>query len=135
MKLLLDQGLPRSTAGLLRNAGIEAVHVGELDMAAASDEAIIEYAHSHFFAIVTLDSDFHALLAVRNANKPSVIRLRVQRLRSPGASSLISTVLQRVGHEIQLGSFVTVTSRNIRVRSLPIGAKHESEEAQLDDRT
>jgi hypothetical protein len=31
MKLLLDQGLPRSTVTQLSNTGIEAVHVGEID--------------------------------------------------------------------------------------------------------
>jgi len=30
MKLLLDQGLPRSALGLLREAGIDAVHVAEI---------------------------------------------------------------------------------------------------------
>lgn len=93
MKLLLDQGLPRSTSARLRDAGSEAILVGELDMAAASDESIVEYAHDHLFSSVTLDSEFHALLAVRNADKPSVIRLSVQRLRAPEAASQISTVL------------------------------------------
>ena len=122
MKLLLDQGLPRSTAALLRGAGIDAVHVGEIAMAEASDVQIIEYAQAHSFAIATLDSDFHAILATRNADSPSIIRLRVQRLKGPDASALILTVLQRIGHELQAGSFVTVTPKNIRIRRLPIGA-------------
>jgi predicted nuclease of predicted toxin-antitoxin system len=81
VKLLLDQGLPRSAASILRQKQIEATHVGELDMASASDQRIIDYARENSFSIVTLDADFHALLAVARAAGPSVIRIRVQPLK------------------------------------------------------
>ncbi|CAN5821464.1 hypothetical protein BH20ACI3_BH20ACI3_27630 [soil metagenome] len=32
MKLLLDQGLPRSSAAILREAGFDAVHTGEISL-------------------------------------------------------------------------------------------------------
>ena len=38
MKYLLDQGLSRSTVKYLQEMGIESDHVGNLGMAAASDE-------------------------------------------------------------------------------------------------
>jgi len=120
VKLLLDQGLPRSAASMLREKRIDATHVGELDMARASDESIIEYARNNSYSIVTLDADFHSLLAVAKATGPSVIRLRVQRLKALEAAFLISTVLERIGHEIQRGSFITVTPTTIRIRRLPI---------------
>ncbi|MFO7631905.1 MAG: DUF5615 family PIN-like protein [Caldilinea sp.] len=41
MKLLLDQGLPRSAAALLRDAGIDAIHTGEIGYATAEDAVII----------------------------------------------------------------------------------------------
>jgi predicted nuclease of predicted toxin-antitoxin system len=66
MKLLLDQGLPRSAASILREQKIETVHVGELDMASASDESIISYARDNGYSIVTLDADFHSFLAIAN---------------------------------------------------------------------
>lgn len=47
MKLLLDQGLPRSSAALLRETGIDTIHAGEVDMSAAPDESIIEYARTN----------------------------------------------------------------------------------------
>jgi Domain of unknown function (DUF5615) len=37
MKLLLDQGLPLSAATLLRDVGIDTVHVGEIGLSAAED--------------------------------------------------------------------------------------------------
>jgi predicted nuclease of predicted toxin-antitoxin system len=120
MKLLLDQGLPRSAASILREQQIETVHVGELGMASASDESIIAYARENGFSIVTLDADFHSLLALANANRPSVIRIRVQRLKGPEVAALVSTVLGRIGHEIERGSFITVTPTTIRIRRLPI---------------
>ncbi len=42
MKLLRDQGLPLSAAALLRDAGIDTVHVGEIGMAEAEDADIIQ---------------------------------------------------------------------------------------------
>jgi len=44
MKLLLDQGLPRSAALLLRAAGLDADHVGERGYATAADSAILALA-------------------------------------------------------------------------------------------
>ena len=41
MKLLLDQGLPRSAAGLLRQEGLDAVHTGECGLSVASDYEIL----------------------------------------------------------------------------------------------
>jgi hypothetical protein len=40
MKLLLDQALPRSVARLLREDGIDCVHVGEIGYSTAEDDAI-----------------------------------------------------------------------------------------------
>jgi predicted nuclease of predicted toxin-antitoxin system len=76
--LVLDQGLPRSAASLLRARGIETVHVGELGMATAPDSVILEHARTKALVVITLDSDFHSLLAVSGASAPSVVRLRVQ---------------------------------------------------------
>ena len=59
MRFLIDQGLSRSVARLLREAGHEADHVGELGMARADDAEVIATATERRSIIVTLDSDFH----------------------------------------------------------------------------
>lgn len=70
--------------------------------------------------MVTLDADFHALLALSNAHSPSVIRLRIEGLKGIEAAHLIQRVLERAANEVQAGAVVTVTAMGVRVKRLPI---------------
>jgi predicted nuclease of predicted toxin-antitoxin system len=83
MKLLLDQGLPRSAVTLLIEAGIDTIHVAEIGLSAANDTDILQKARDDERVVVTFDADFHALLALSVATSPSVIRIRIERLRAP----------------------------------------------------
>lgn len=72
--LVLDQGVPRDAAGRLRDLGYECAHVGEVGMSTAADEEILALARGTNDVVVTLDADFHTILAVFGAVGPSVIR-------------------------------------------------------------
>ena len=78
IKMLLDQGLPRTAASLLRERGWDAQHVSERGMSRAEDSVIIDLARLEQRMVVTLDADFHALLAVSGAIGPSVLRIRME---------------------------------------------------------
>ena len=80
LRFILDQGLPREAAIILRAAGVDCVHAGELGMAAAQDSEILGWARLNAAVVVTLDADFHAELAVTGAALPSVIRIRLEGL-------------------------------------------------------
>jgi predicted nuclease of predicted toxin-antitoxin system len=121
MKLLLDQGLPRSTVRRLAGMGIAAEHVGDLGLARAADAVILDVARERQAALVTLDADFHALLATSRATNPSVVRIRIEGLDGEQVASLLVQVLAAAGAEIEVGAVVSVTARRIRVRALPIG--------------
>jgi predicted nuclease of predicted toxin-antitoxin system len=121
MKLLLDQGLPRTAVDRLRELGIEAEHVGDLGMAAATDEAILITASDRNAVVVTLDADFHALLAKSRAKLPSVVRIRVEGLKAAELATLINEVLSVAATELQTGAAVSVTAHRVRIRLLPIG--------------
>jgi predicted nuclease of predicted toxin-antitoxin system len=120
VKFLLDQGLPRSLASLLRREGIDAIHVGEKHLSEATDAEILEYARESDLTIITHDADFHTLIALANAAKPSVIRIRIEGLKSPQLYSLVQRILESFKQEIGNGALVSVTNERIRLRSLPI---------------
>ena len=121
MKLLLDQGLPRSTIRFLAGLGIAAEHVGDLGLADATDAEILEAAITRAAVVATLDADFHALLANSRATLPSVIRIRIEGLKGDRLAQILTQVLTTAEHEIAAGAVVSVTVGRIRVRSLPIG--------------
>ena len=120
MKLLLDQGTPRSAALFLREAGFDAVHTGEIGMAESDDEEILKRAFTEGRVVVTLDADFHASLALSQACKPSVIRIRIERLRAEQFSKLVQNVILQCGSDLDAGAMVSVNEHQIRVRHLPI---------------
>ena len=67
IRFLIDQGVPRDAASLLRTAGLSCDHAGEIGMSKAEDPYIIEWARAHDGVVITLDADFHAELAVSGA--------------------------------------------------------------------
>lgn len=120
MKLLLDQGLPLSAAALLSNSGIETIHVSQIGMSGSEDIEIIQQATTDSRVIVTLDADFHTLLALNNAISPSVIRIRIQKLRALEVTKLLLRVIDECEEDLQQGAAVIVEPNRIRIRRLPI---------------
>ena len=118
--ILLDQGLPRSTVTLLRGVGWDINHVGELGMSRARDEEILRYARREGCTIVTLDADFHAIVAVENASGPTVIRIRIEGLNGQAMANLLTSIWPRIEEHVTRGAMITVTSRTIRIRHLPL---------------
>jgi len=123
MRLLLDQGLPRSTVLYLQNYGIEAVHVGNRGLATATDLEILNFGHQAGMVVVTLDADFHTLLALSGLTRPSVIRIRMESLRAEALAKLLFSVLQICSEDLLKGAMVSVTENGIRIRRLPVSGK------------
>ena len=119
-RLLLDQGLPRSTAALLRQVGWDVVHASEIGMSRAEDADILLRARAESRNCITLDADFHSLLATSGERSPSVIRIRKQGLDATALAALLQAIWPRVEDALDSGALVTVTERSIRVRRLPI---------------
>ena len=118
MKLLLDQGLPRSSAGILRDAGWDVAHVAEMGLSRAKDAEILTTAKQQGRTLITLDADFHALLILQGAIMPSVVRIRVEGLRGKELATLLKRELPRIVEDLAAGAMVTITARSVRVKRL-----------------
>jgi len=119
-RLLLDQGLPQTAVQKLGEVGWDVVHTLELGLERATDSNILEYARKQDRTIVTLDADFHALLAVRQENSPSVIRIRKEGLSGDDLAKLLLEIWPNIESSISKGAAVTVTQASVRIRQLPI---------------
>ncbi|MEL7009090.1 MAG: DUF5615 family PIN-like protein [Cyanobacteria bacterium J06648_1] len=120
MRLLLDQGLLQSASSLLSKQGFETIHVAQIGMWAAEDSEIIHKAQEDNRVVVTLDADFHSILALNNFSFPSVIRIRIERLKALSLSQLIVDVIYQCQEDLELGAAVTVEPNRIRIRRLPL---------------
>lgn len=94
--------------------------MGEIDMSRALDEEILAHGLTSGRVVVTLDADFHALLARSGAHAPSVIRLREERLDADRAARLILDVLSSCSEALELGAVVSADMQRIRLRRLPL---------------
>lgn len=120
IRLLLDQGLPRSSVQRLADQGIDVCHVAAIGYSRSTDEEIMALALEQERTVVTLDSDFHRLLAISGASKPSVIRIRREGLRGPEAAIPIAQLLEQLREQLKAGAMVTVTERAVRLHRLPL---------------
>ena len=89
-------------------------------MSRATDKAIMDYARKTQRVCVTLDADFHTLLAISNASAPSVIRIRQEGLKGEDVAQLLTSIWTKIENQLQQGAMVTVTEQMLRLRQLPI---------------
>ena len=121
MRFLIDNALSPVVAEGLRQADHEAIHVRDLGLAAADDETIFEHADRDQRVIVSADTDFGTILAMRNAASPSVILFRGATPRNPiGQVKLLIANLAAIAPSIERGAVVVLEPQRIRVRSLPM---------------
>jgi predicted nuclease of predicted toxin-antitoxin system len=127
VNFLVDNALSPAVAAGLRAAGHDAVHVLDYRMHAASDEAIFERAALESRVVVSADTDFGALLSLREATAPSVILFRgTAPKRAAEQVALILASLDVIGPALQRGAIVVLERHRLRLRDLPIAGAPEN---------
>jgi len=120
MRLLLDQGLPRSAVLHLKNAGIEAARVGDRGLATPSDSKILDFGRQEG-RVVVLGGRFPRVVGtVRSYRAIRNSRIRIEGLRAEGLTTLLVDVLKVCKDDLMKGAVVCVTGRGVRIRKLPL---------------
>ena len=121
MNFLIDSSLSPSLAEKLRQAGHDSVHVRRYGIHKADDNVIFDRATQEERVLISADTDFAAMLASRQAPKPSVILLKRPSTRRPEEqASLILANRDVIADLLDQGSVIVFEEARLRSRTLPI---------------
>lgn len=119
-KFLIDNALSPTVASSLKERGYDAEHVRDHGEHDATDIEIFAWAARENRVIVSSDTDFGTLLALRNEPKPSVIIFRRDWHRPEAQIEAILNNLHQIEELLEEGAVIIFDRDKIRVRSLPL---------------
>jgi len=120
MKLLVDMNLSPDWVAVLKAAGWEAVHWSKVGNLRAADSEIMAWAKQHGHIVFTHDLDFGSLLALTQAEGPSVIQVRTQDVTPLAIGKLATDALRQFQPDLEKGALIVLDEARARARVLPL---------------
>ncbi len=118
MRFLLDADLPRSTAGVVRKHGHDAIDVRDIGLRTAKDSQIAAHALREGLCLITGDFDFADIRNYPPENYPGIVVLE---LPNNATARLINSLLDQLLSQRDLlielpGKLAVVAPGRVRLR-------------------
>jgi predicted nuclease of predicted toxin-antitoxin system len=120
MKFLADMGISPRSASFLRGLGYDAIHPHDEGIDRLSDANILARARTEGRIVLTHDLDFGELVAASKAQLPSVVTFRLRNMAADHVNRYLEIIVANYQERLEAGAVISVTERQIRVRTLPI---------------
>ena len=120
MKILVDMNLSPDWVTALTNHRITAVHWSTVGDPRAEDALIMNWARENGYVVFTHDLDFGAVLALTQAEGPSVIQVRTQDVTPQHLEPAVINVLENNAALLNAGCLIVLDEGRSRVRILPL---------------
>lgn len=112
----VDENLPREVADVLRDAGHDAVTVGDQALGGQPDGAIAAVAAREARALISLDLDFADVRAYPPENYAGLLVLRLRRQDKPYVLSVVRRLLPILEREAAGGHLWIIEDDRVRIR-------------------
>ena len=99
---------------------IESVHWSTVGDPRAEDTEIMDYARASDYVVFTHDLDFGTILALTQAESPSVVQVRAQNILPSHLAITVVAVLRSNQESLGQGALIVVDEGKARVRILPL---------------
>ena len=120
MKILIDMNLSPDWVAAFAAENIESVHWSTVGNPRAEDTEIMEYARANDYIVFTHDIDFGTILALTQAESPSVVHVRAQNILPSHLANTVVAVLRAYEETLEQGALIVVDEGRARVRILPL---------------
>jgi len=117
MKIKIDENLPAEAAGILRNAGHDAVTVVEQHLAGAADPDIASICQQEERALITLDVGFADLRTYPPDQYPGLVVLRLRWHSKSHVLQVLQRLIPMLSHQTPERHLWIVEETQVRIRS------------------
>jgi len=120
MKILVDMNLSPEWVAIFAQHGITAVHWSSIGNPRSEDSVLMDWARANDHVLFTHDLDFGAMLALTQAESPSVIQVRTQNVSPTHLENAVIEVLRKNEVLLEASALIILDEGRSRIRILPL---------------